>query len=146
MKTHYSKIALSVFLVSLFVTGDLVTGCRKDDEDQKSPWPVWILYVNVYEPLGFGGGRTPVSGCPSVVWWFDGDDQTRQTEKCYEGSSQVKVWRGISEAVRIVYYVTCDGYYDSEILSAYFLPPAVQGPGREGAEVIVSESVVLRHR
>jgi hypothetical protein len=123
----------------------LASACsRKTDEDY--PWPVWILYVTTVEPVGFSGVRVPVEGCPSATWWYQ-NDAARSNENCYEGQGNVvKVWRPLTEEVRISYIVHCSGYYDSETNSAYFLPPASQGPGREGEEVIASETVVLRRR
>ena len=134
-----NRVPIILAVIAVF----LLLDCKHATKDD--PWPVWILYVHPVETLGFSGQQVPVQGCASVVWNYTGDSQTH-TENCYQGNSYVKVWNRISEQVNITYFVRCSGYVDSAVRTAFFMPPGQQGQGREGAEVIVNETVVLQRR
>jgi hypothetical protein len=115
-------------------------GCKHST--QSDPWPVWILYVTPVEAVGFSGTHVPISQCATVVWRYS-DSQNWNNQSCYPNSNYVKVWNSLTQETRIFYYVRCTGYYDSGMNEAFFLPPARQGQGRPGAEVIVNQTVVL---
>ena len=134
------RIILNVILL---IT-PFVTSCDRDggDDGEEYDWPVWILYVSAVT-WGQDGGTVPVSGCPAMTWHFVGVSET-ETVTCYNGN-HLKAWRHIDHDESVVFQVHCAGYFASDIMTANFrFADVVQLPGREGAEVIVTEQVFLR--
>jgi hypothetical protein len=87
----------------------LVTSCRKDENTDEMPWPVWILRVTVRD------GDNPNPGMPScahVIWSYQGSVETHDWG-CREANDYVKVWDHISGDSRIFFHVECDGYSPS---------------------------------
>jgi hypothetical protein len=112
------------------------------DNDEVYDWPVWILNV-LAVTYGDEGGVAPVSGCPSVTWHYTGSTETDRVG-CRDGN-RVKVWRHIDNDVTIVYQVHCGGYRDSPIFTtSYLMANIVQGPGRDGPEVVHNHTVFMQ--
>jgi hypothetical protein len=130
-------------LLLLFIGGAiLLAGCPAKEEEAKPLYPVWILYVNVFEQTGNPGARVPVRGCPRVHYVELGSGRD-STVNCREGNL-VKCWNHIAESFTISYTVSCDGYESSFERTVYFdINRAVKLPGREGEEVEVSADIRL---
>lgn len=93
---------------SLLIALALV-GCRKEEDTDEVPWPVWILRVTVRD------GDNPNQGMPNcahVVWSYQGSGDT-QNWGCRESNDYVKVWDHISDNTRIFFHVECEGFTPS---------------------------------
>jgi hypothetical protein len=134
---------MNIKLIIALITCSLLLSCDKNSGEEESPWPVWILYVHAKN----SETNQPVQNCVRVVWNFQGSNEINTTS-CHDTDSDdqsfVKVWRSIREPLTVEYHVECDGYFDSDDMSAYFDPEsAYTRPGAPGDEDIVSETVYL---
>lgn len=133
---------LKFIALLLALTALQLAGCKKDEEPT-TDYPIWLLNVEVMQSPD-GVNLTPVDGCPQMVWAYSQDTGEGTTVGCYRGTNECKAFEHIEDRVTIRYYITCDGYFNSEAGIATFRPEdAVQRPGREGPEVRYDARVVL---
>jgi len=126
-------------LFAALLLGIAVNGCKKE-EDDTFHGPVWILFVNVYD-----GSRPDrlLQQCAHVKWKYQGDENDRDVG-CRDANGYVKVWEPISEDVRIIYHVECEGYSptgDALAIFSYAQVDTVEG--RENPEVTQSVEITL---
>lgn len=118
----------------------MLNGCKKDEGDEETEYPVWILNVNVRD--GAFPSR-PLPACAHVIWKYEGEFQSRDVA-CRGSYNFVKVWESIRDDVRVFYHVECPGYQPSGEEYAdfsYALVDTVEG--RDGPEVIQTVTVTI---
>ncbi|MCB9367376.1 MAG: hypothetical protein H6506_01685 [Calditrichaeota bacterium] len=127
------------FSVTLLLFTLLFTGCKKDDEPEDIG-AVWILYVNARD-----GSRSDgqMQACAHVKWTYEGDSNVND-QGCRDGNNSVKVWKPISEDVRIFYHVECEGYNPSVEDLADFLMARIDSTTESGnPEVVISRTITM---
>jgi hypothetical protein len=135
MKFGVGMVAVLLLMASV--------GCRKNDED-KNPYPVWIMNIYVYEASDDPTNPLPnVTGNPRAEFHIEpsGEDTTVAPRP---NTNRFYLWQHLDSTVTIEYYVHCENYQDSDRREATFnAENAVQGPGRDGPEVIKRDTVRL---
>ena len=117
--------------------------CKKEEES--NPYPVWLLEVRAVEEISdIGIPFPPVNGCPQGIFHVvpEGRDSI---VGCHDHSNEVKIWNHIDNTITVEYYIRCDGYYDSDPRQVTFrVEDAYQRPGRDGAEALEIDTVIMQ--